>query len=156
VVVTKETPMRELDRASFEKYVREQWAKNGVDVGEETDAPYREKVSLSDGWAFGLSVFRDGVKARAGIWFRPAVEGKQASIHDLAPLRNHYQQTLQKQNRFVRIANCGTEFGTLFMFWEATQPLPQEKWQPWVQLVEELNQHCFDSDALDMFLEGFR
>jgi hypothetical protein len=143
---------RALDRDSFADYLRKQWGPSGIEVGEFTQAPYQEMVKAAGGWSFGASVHRDGAKARVGVWFRPAPGG----LADLAALRNHYQQTLQRQNRFVRILNCATELGSFFLFWETTQSMTQDAWQPWVQMVEELSGLCFQGEALDEFLESFR
>lgn len=144
--------MQQLDKDSFATYLRTQWSPQGIDVSEVADAPYQEMVKAAGGFSFGLSVLKGSAKARVGVWFRPA----PGNIADLSALRSHYQGTLQRQNRFVRIQNCGTEFGTFFLFWETTQSMTQEAWQPWVQLVEELAGLAFSNEALDEFLERFR
>lgn len=144
--------MRSLDKESFSTYLRERWVPGGIEVGEITEVPYKELVKVDGGFAFGVSLHRDGAKARAGVWFRPAPGG----INDLRPLQNHYQQTLQRQNRFVRIKNCGTEFGTFLFFYETTQSMSQDAWQPWVALVEEATAAACDSEPLDEYLERFR
>ena len=141
--------MRQLDQASFAQYVRAQW-KDGIDVSEEGDAPYKEMTAPAPGWSFGVTAFQGGVKARVGVWFLPP--GK--TINDLAGLRSYYQGTLQKQNRLVRIMNCGTELGTVFLFWDSTQPVGQDA--PWYDFVQECSGLLFDADALDEFLESYR
>lgn len=141
--------MRQLDKASFAQHIRAQWAQGGIDVSEEGDAPHKE-MARTDGWSLGVTTYRDGLKARAGVWYLPP--GK--SINDLAGLRNHYQGTLQKQNRLVRISNCGTELGTIFLFWDSTQAVAQDG--PWYDFVGECTALAFDGDALDVFLESYR
>ncbi|MDW8282380.1 MAG: hypothetical protein RMK29_11740 [Myxococcales bacterium] len=144
--------MQQPDQASFARYLRERWASNGIEVGPEEATPYREFAAGVGGWSFGLSVARDGLKARAGVWLLPA--GK--TIQDLAGLRNHYQGTLQRQNRFVRISSCNTELGSFFLFWDATQPLPQEQFRAWTDLVEDCTALALNGEALDEFLEPYR
>jgi hypothetical protein len=141
--------MRQLDQASFATHVRAQWAKNGIDVSEEGDAPHKE-MARAEGWSFGVTTYRDGAKARAGVWFLPP--GK--TVNDLAGLRNHYQGTLQKQNRLVRIKSCGTELGTVFLFWDSTQSVAQDA--AWYEFVDDCTALAFDGDALDEFLESYR
>jgi hypothetical protein len=122
------------------------------------DAPYKELVkSFPDGFSFGLSVSRDDAspanKARVGVWFRPVDKGGAA---DLAALRTHYQQKLQQQGRGCRIHNCGTEFGSFFLFSETTAGLPDGAFKGWVRMTEELAGLCFEPEALDQFLEAYR
>ena len=144
--------MGTIDQASFQNYIRGQWAPNGYDVSEVTATPYKElNKPLADGWSFGLSVARKSdpnQKARVGVWFRPAPGG---GINDLASLRSHYQQKLAQQGRGCRIHNCGTEPGSLFLFWETTAPLPQAAFKDWVTMVDELTALCFDQEGLDNF-----
>lgn len=147
-----------LGKESFTSYLRQRWVPEGFSVSEVGEAPYKEKQkNLTDGFSLGMTVAKGdastGNKARVGVWFRPAPRG---SINDLATLRSHYQSTLQSQGRGCRIHNCGTELGTFFLFWETTAPLPQELFSGWVAMVETLAAECFDSDALDEYLEPFR
>lgn len=150
--------MRALDKDSFVRYVRNQWAAAGYDVSDSADAPYKELVkALPDGFCFGSQVARGdaspGKKARVGIWFRPAPKG---GIAELAALRTHYQQKLQQQGRACRIHNCGTEFGSFFLFFETTSPLGEGAFSEWASMVEELSGLCFDPEALDHFLGEYR
>ena len=150
--------MRALDKDGFVRFVRNQWAASGYDVSEAADAPYKEMVkSLADGFSFGLQVAKDdagpGSKTRVGIWFRPAPKG---GIAELSGLRTHYQQKLQQQGRGCRIHNCGTEFGSFFLFFETTAPLSESVFAGWAQMVEELSGLCFDPEALDNYLADYR
>ena len=145
-------------KESFTSYLRERWVPEGFSVSEVGEAPYKDKQkNLTDGFSLGMTVARGdattGNKARVGVWFRPAPRG---SINDLGALRTHYQSTLQSQGRGCRIHNCGTEFGAIFLFWETTATLPQEVFSGWVSMVESLAAACFDSDALDEYLDQFR
>jgi hypothetical protein len=147
-----------LDKDSFIRYIRNQWAAAGYDVSEATDAPYKETVkALADGFSFGLSLSKDDVgpgnKARVGVWFRPVPKG---GIAELASLRTHYQQKLQQQGRGCRIHNCGTEFGSFFLFFETTAPLSESVVADWAQSAEELSSLCFDPEALDNYLADYR
>jgi len=150
--------MPALEKDSFSTFVRNQWAAAEFDVSETADAPYKEMVrSLSDGFSFGLHVARGdaspGKKARVGVWFRPAPKG---GIAELAQLRTHYQQKLQQQGRGCRIHNCGTEFGSFFLFFETTATLAENVFAEWSQMVEELSGLCFDPEALDNYLAAYR
>lgn len=144
--------MGTIDQASFQNYIRSQWAPSGYEISEVADAPHKElNKPLPDGWSFGLTVAKKGdasQKARVGVWFRPAPRG---SINDLSALRTHYQQKLAQQGRGCRIHNCGTEPGIVFLFWETTAPLPQAAFKDWVAMVDELTALCFDQEGLDGF-----
>jgi hypothetical protein len=147
-----------LGKESFTSYLRERWVPEGFQVSEVGEAPYKDKQkNLTDGFSIGMSVARGdagpGNKARVGVWFRPAPRG---GINDLAALRTHYQSTLQSQGRGCRIHNCATEFGSVFLFWETTAPLAPELYSGWAGMVEQLTAACFDSDALDEYLDQFR
>lgn len=150
--------MRALDKQGFINFIRGQWMPAGYDVSDVTDAPYKEMVKhLPDGFSFGLSVSRHdashGNKARVGVWFRPAPKG---GIAELATLRTHYQQKLQQQGRGCRIHNCGTEFGSFFLFWETTAAIPETAVGSFAQMVEELSGLCFEPEALDNHLASYR
>lgn len=139
---------------AFINYLRSRFTPAGFDVSEVADAPYKELVKHQpDGFSFGLAVARDGGgagdKARLGVWFRPAGKG---GIQDLAALRTHYQVKLQQQGRGCRIHSCAPPVGSFFLFWETTAPLPEGVVSHWVEMVEELSGLCFDTDALDAFL----
>lgn len=142
-------------RDAFVSYVRGRFAPAGFEVSEATDAPYKELVKHQpDGFSFGLTVARhdasNGDKARLGVWFRPAGKG---GLQDLAGLRSHYQVKLQQQGRGCRIHSCAPPVGSFFLFWETTAPLPEGVVSGWVEMVEELSALCFDTDALDAFLD---
>lgn len=140
---------------AFANYLRGRFSPAGYDVSEVADAPYKELVKHQpEGFSFGLSIGRDGSvnpgdKARVGVWFRPAGKG---GIAELSALRNHYQVKLQQQGRGCRIHSCAPPVGTFFLFWETTAPLPEGAVSTWVEMVEELSGLCFDTDALDAFL----
>lgn len=146
--------MPTVTKDSFIAYLRSRWTPAGYDLSDAQDAPYKEQVKhMADGFSFGLTLSHDdasaGHKARVGVWFRPAPKG---GIADLAALRTHYQVKLQQQGRGCRIHNCATELGSFFLFWETTSQLPESVVMPWVEMVEELSGLCFDSDALDAYL----
>ncbi len=142
-------------KEAFIDYLRSRFTPAGFDVSEAGDAPYKELVKHQpEGFSFGLSLGRDGStnpgdKARVGVWFRPAGRG---GIQELSALRSHYQVKLQQQGRGCRIHSCAPPVGSFFLFWETTAPLPEGAVASWVEMVEELSGLCFDTDALDAFL----
>lgn len=147
--------MSKLSAEMFARYLREQWAPNGLLVTEVVEAPYKELVSatVKDGWSLGLSIARadnPDCKARLGVWFRPAPRGSAA---DLSALRTHYQTKLAQQRRGTRIMNCGLPPGTVFLFFETTAALPESDVAGWVALCQDAAALAFSDDGLDALLE---
>lgn len=146
--------MAEFERDGFSRYLLTQWTQAGADVSEPSDAPYKELVKHSPaGFSLGYAVVhREGgpyEKARVGVWFRQKGKGSPA---DFSALRGHYQNKIQQQGRGCRIQSCELPVGTVYLFFETTNPLPESAVPAWVAFAETLTQATFDADALDELL----